>query len=176
MYNHSSTVENCSSFPRITAVGGYFQMSLSIHLAIQKHSCCRRCIMCERPRYVGLWRGGGHIAFWCWNIRCLEGKDCGPATAEISRNGLPALAYIPENCDSTIALMSGCLSSLLPGEQPHKMPFTMCNVLVASLIIFRVLQSTSVRSKVTHCNKNRKQWCQKTALWTCMFMTYFKMM
>lgn len=34
-------------------------MSLSIHLAIQKHSCCRQCIMCERPRYVGLWREGG---------------------------------------------------------------------------------------------------------------------
>ena len=100
------TVENFSSISRVTAVGGYFQMSLTSHLTFQKLSCRRRCIMCERPRYVGLLRvGGGCNAFGAWNISSLKGRgeNSGPATAEISRIGLPALAHLPENCDSTVA-------------------------------------------------------------------------
>lgn len=139
MYVGSFTVENFSSISRITAAGGYFQMSLTIHLAFQKHSCCRRCIMCERPRYVGLW--GGCNAFGAGNINCLEGRICGPATAEISRIGLPALAHIPENCDSTVAITFKCPSSPLPGEPALKMPITMFAVLVASLIVFSGFQS-----------------------------------
>lgn len=148
MYSHSFTVEVFSPISRITAVGGYFQMSLTIHLAFQKHSCCWQCIMCERPRYVGLW--GACNAFGAGNISCLEGKNCGPATAEISRIGLPALAQIPENYDSTVATMFKCPSSPLPGEPAHKMPITMFTVLVASFIIFSGFQSTSIRRKVIH--------------------------
>lgn len=71
--------------------------------------------MCERPRYVSLW--GGRNTFGAGNISCLEGeKNCGPATAEIPRIGLPALAHIPENCDSTVAIMFKYPSSLLPGD------------------------------------------------------------
>ena len=103
--------------------------------------------MCERPRYVGLW--GGRNAFGAGNISCSEGKkNCGPATAEISRIGLPALAHIPENCDLTLAIIFECLSSPLPGEPTHKTPITMFTELVASLIIFSGFQSTSVRGKV----------------------------
>lgn len=68
------------------------------------------------------------------NISCLEGKNCGPATVEISKIGLPALAHIPENYDS-VAIMFKCLSSLLPGEPTHKMPITMFTVLVAYFIM-----------------------------------------
>lgn len=76
--------------------------------------------MCERPRYVGLW--GGLNAFGGGNINRSEGKNCGPATAEISRIGLPALAHIPENCDSTVVTMFKCPSGPLPGEPAHKCP------------------------------------------------------
>lgn len=44
------------------------------------------------------------ILFGSGNIGCSEGENCGPATAEISRTGLPVLAHIPENCDSTVAV------------------------------------------------------------------------
>lgn len=55
----SYAAENSSRVSRITAVGGYFQMSLTSHLVFQKHFCCRQSIMCERPRYVFGGKEGG---------------------------------------------------------------------------------------------------------------------
>lgn len=133
-------------------------MSLTIHLAFQKHSCCRQDVLCVRD--PDMWVCGGVVMLLVpGTLAAWRGKNCGPATAEIYRNGLPALAHIPENCDSTVAVMFKCLSSPLPGEPAHKMPITMFTVLVASLI-FSGFQSTSVqeaKSYSKHFNMNKKQ-------------------
>lgn len=93
--------------------------------------------------YVGLQGEGGRNTFGCWEHWLLGGKNCGPVTAEISRIELPALAHIPQNYDSTVAIMFKCPSRLLPGEPVHKTPITVFTVLVASFIILNSFQSTS---------------------------------
>lgn len=166
-------MENLSSKSNITAAGGYFLMSLTIHLAFQT-ICAAGDALCVRD--PDMWVcGGDRNAFGSGNISCLEGKNCGPATAEISRIGLPALAHIPENYDSTVATMFKCPSSLLPGEPAYKMHITMFTVLVASLIIFSSSHKCERQSR-SHFNMNKNivatEYRHCVAQGPKMFMTH----
>lgn len=77
----------------------------------------------------------GCNAFVDGNISSLKGRsrggrgwwNCGPATDEISRTGLRALAHVPEN----LTQLFECPSSPLPGEPAHRTPLTFFAVLVA---------------------------------------------
>lgn len=100
---------------RITAVGGYFQMSLTAHQTSQKQPCRRRRIMCERDldsrRLVGARRwwwwwwwwwmeeggreGGWGDSFGAWNISCLKGGKRGGGIVNLPEWRYPELGCQP---------------------------------------------------------------------------------
>lgn len=142
--------ENSSRVSRITAVGGYFQMSLTSHLVFQKHFCCRQCIMCERPRYVGLWRqggggvGGGIMLFGA----CSEGKI--KLRTCHSRDIQNWSGRHPREYGLSGSTTSEC------GPKPsqvsaRKMPFNMCTTICACL-------SISLHACRRQCFQKDAQW------------------
>lgn len=163
MYTLCFTVEKFSSISTVMAICGYFQMSLKFTLPL-KNTLAVGDALCVRDPDTWVC-GGGCNAFGVGNISCLEGKTVDLPQQRYPELG-PALAHLPENCDSTRANVWMSIQSAPRWASP-KMSITMFTVLVASLNIFSGFESTSVRdepnmlTQIENTVATRKMCCYK---------------
>lgn len=91
-------------------------MSLTAHLAFVKRSWLGAIALCVRDPDMWVWGGMGDVML----LVLWKGSKCGAATAEISGNGLSALARIPGTYGSIMAIKFRCLAGLPQTNPPNK--------------------------------------------------------
>lgn len=149
-------------------------MSLTIHLAFPPKTFSPQATHYVRETQICRSAEGRAVMLLVLgNISSLKAgggqkkkKTCGPATAEISRMGLPTLAHSPENYDWTVAIMFSCLSGPLPsGPAPTKDPLLCLQRSWTFCIIFGAVQSQGTQRAIrANFNINKKTKYKKNLM------------